>query len=208
MEREIAEKLLDIGAVTLSPDAPFTWSSGIISPIYCDLRITLGYPDLRSKIADSMVQIIKQYFPDTELIAGTATSGIPLAALVSDRLRLPMVYVRSQQKSYGKGKRIEGTFAKGEKAVVIEDLISTGGSSLAVCSVLEKAFLHVQGVIAVFTYELEEGKKNFTVSGYPLYSLSRLPVLLQVAAEKGWITEEELALIEDFRQHPRGWKVK
>ena len=150
MKHDIAAKLLQIGAVALQPNEPFTWSSGLKSPIYCDNRLTLAYPDVRRTIADGLAELIRTHFPKADLIAGTATAGIPHAAWVSERLELPMCYVRSQAKAHGKGKQIEGQAEPGQRVVVIEDLISTGGSSLAAVRALKEAGCEVLGVAAIF----------------------------------------------------------
>ena len=158
MKKDIAESLLEIKAVSLRPNDPFTWTSGIQSPIYCDNRLTLSYPEIRRKIAAGLAEIITEKFPGTDLIAGTATAGIPHAAWVSELLNLPMCYVRSKAKGHGKGNQIEGNAASGQKVVVVEDLISTGGSVITAVEALREAGCNVLGVVSIFTYELEKGQ--------------------------------------------------
>lgn len=162
---QIAKHLLDIQAVILRPDDPFTWSSGLRAPIYCDNRLTLAYPNIRKTIAHSFVELIEQRYGNVDVIAGTATAGIPHAAWVSDALNLPMVYVRGSAKSHGKQQQIEGKVQPGQKAVVIEDLISTGGSVLTAVKALQDAGVDVVGVAAIFTYQLQQSEKQFKDAG-------------------------------------------
>lgn len=169
MKRKIAEKLLDIKAVALNPNDPFTWSSGLRAPIYCDNRLTLSYPEVRKEIAAGLQAIILDKFPDAELIAGTATAGIPHAAWVSDIMELPMCYVRSKAKDHGKGKQIEGKAVKGQKVVVVEDLISTGGSAITAVKALREAGCEVLGVAAIFTYQLEKGNEMLAEENRSIY---------------------------------------
>ncbi|MGE7779203.1 orotate phosphoribosyltransferase [Peribacillus sp. NPDC097264] len=198
----IAERLLEIKAVFLQPNEPFTWASGIKSPIYCDNRLTLSYPAVRNEIAEGLKKLIEQNFPDTELIAGTATAGIPHAAWVSDRMDLPMCYVRSKAKEHGKGNQIEGRALSGQKVVVVEDLISTGGSVITAVDALRKAGCEVLGVVSIFTYELEKGKEKFTAENITNYSLSDYSSLIKVANEKGYITAGELEKLKKWRENP------
>src|SRR3954467_5750481 len=192
LKKEIAESLLEIKAVTLSPNEPFTWASGIQSPIYCDNRLTLSYPDIRKKIAAGLTNIITEKFPETELIAGTATAGIPHAAWVSDNLELPMCYVRSKAKGHGKGNQIEGKAEKGQKVVVVEDLISTGGSVITAVQALRESGCEVLGVVSIFTYELQKGIEKLEASGIKNHSLSDYSTLIKVAAEKNYIAPAEI----------------
>ncbi|KHF28595.1 orotate phosphoribosyltransferase [Anoxybacillus pushchinoensis] len=199
MKKQIAKQLLSIGAVSLSPNEPFTWSSGIQAPIYCDNRLTLAYPATRRMIADELTAFIRTHFPHVHVIAGTATAGIPHAAWVSERLDVPMCYVRSQAKGHGKGKQIEGKVEKGQNVVVVEDLISTGGSSLNAVRALREAGCEVLGVVAIFTYGLEKGKRAFEQERVPVYTVTDYDALMEVALELGIITEEERATLHRWR---------
>ncbi|MBW7650218.1 orotate phosphoribosyltransferase [Anoxybacillus sp. ST4] len=199
MKKQIAKQLLSIGAVSLSPNEPFTWSSGIQAPIYCDNRLTLAYPATRRMIADELTAFIRTHFPHVHVIAGTATAGIPHAAWVSERLDVPMCYVRSQAKGHGKGKQIEGKVEKGQHVVVVEDLISTGGSSLNAVRALREAGCEVLGVVAIFTYGLEKGKRAFEQERVPVYTVTDYDALMEVALELGIITEEERATLHRWR---------
>jgi len=202
MKKEIAKHLLEIEAVTLRPNEPFTWASGIKSPIYCDNRLTLSYPKLRKIIYKGLVQLISEHFSDAELIAGTATAGIPHAALVAEELGLPMCYVRSTPKKHGKGNQIEGKVREGQKAVVIEDLISTGASSLKAVEALRNAGCQVLGVAAIFTYGLPQGKQNFANAGIPAIALSDYDTLIQVALDVQMISKEDLDRLSLWRKNP------
>jgi len=200
--RDIAQALLRIGAVSLNPKQPFTWSSGLKSPIYCDNRLTISYPEIRELIADGFVSLIKEHYPDAELIAGAATGGIPHAALVADRLKLPMVYVRSKPKGHGQGRMVEGVLREGAKTVVIEDLISTGGSSLRVANAVNAEGGHTLAVAAIFTYEFESAVQAFRDAGIALHTLSNYSTLIQEAAASGSIDQEELALLHRWKESP------
>ena len=204
-EREIAQALLAIGAVTLRPDKPFTWSSGLRAPIYCDNRLLLAYPDLRAKVAAALAASIGAQAGDVDVIAGTATAGIPHAAWVAARLKLPMVYVRAKAKDHGKQSRIEGHLLPGQRVAVIEDLVSTGGSSLAAAAALREEGAHVVGVFAIFTYELPAAKQNFAAANVPLVALCRYAVLLDVARTDGRISEDQLAVLRAWREAPERW---
>ncbi|WP_242543314.1 orotate phosphoribosyltransferase [Candidatus Enterococcus mangumiae] len=205
IEQTIAKDLLEIEAVFLSPSQPFTWASGIKSPIYCDNRITMSYPKVRKEIAQGLAEKIKQEFPDVEVIAGTATAGIPHAAWVAEILDLPMVYIRSKAKAHGKGNQIEGRIFEGQKMVVIEDLISTGGSVLEAAEAAKREGADVLGVAAIFTYELPKGKANFEQAGLPLITLTNYSVLIEFALENKTINEEELALLKEWKKDPENW---
>ncbi|AMQ20101.1 orotate phosphoribosyltransferase [Geobacillus sp. JS12] len=205
MKHDIAAKLLEIGAVALQPNEPFTWSSGLKSPIYCDNRLTLAYPDVRRTIADGLAELIRTHFPEADLIAGTATAGIPHAAWVSERLGLPMCYVRSQAKAHGKGKQIEGKAEPGQRVVVIEDLISTGGSSLAAVRALKEAGCEVLGVAAIFTYGLEKAKQAFAAENLPAYTLTDYNTLIETAVRLGAVSEHDLATLRKWRENPEEW---
>lgn len=199
MKEKIAKSLLEIGAVTLSPHEPFTWTSGIKAPIYCDNRLTMGYPALRKEIAQGLVQLIKTHFPQVTVIAGTATAGIPHAAWVADLMELPMIYVRSKAKSHGKQNQIEGKLEIGDKAVVIEDLISTGKSSLQAAQCIRQAGAEVLGVAAIFSYALPQAQRAFQEANLTYVCLSDYPTLLSVAHREGKLTEEELCKLKEWR---------
>ncbi|MCJ7839585.1 orotate phosphoribosyltransferase [Lederbergia sp. NSJ-179] len=206
MSEKISEQLLEIKAVSLKPHDPFTWSSGMKSPIYCDNRLTLSYPPLRKEIAQGLAHLIQEHFSDAELIAGTATAGIPHAAWVSDQLELPMCYVRSSAKSHGKGNQIEGKLVKGQKAVVVEDLISTGGSAIAAAQALQAEGIEVLGIVSIFTYELEKGKQKLEEAGLAAYSITGYSRLIQLALHKGIIEESDREALEAWRQNPEEWE--
>lgn len=206
IEQKIAKDLLEIQAVFLSPNEPFTWASGLKSPIYCDNRITMSYPKVRKEIAQGLADKIKQAFPDVEVIAGTATAGIPHAAWVAEILDLPMVYIRSKAKEHGKGNQIEGRIFEGQKMVVIEDLISTGGSVLEAAEAAKKEGADVLGVAAIFTYELPAGKENFEKAGLPLFTLTNYSVLIEAALEEKYINEAELTLLKEWKEDPKNWQ--
>ena len=205
MKRKIAESLLTIEAVALQPKDPFTWASGLRSPIYCDNRLTLSYPEVRRKIAVGLKKIIDEKFPEVELIAGTATAGIPHAAWVSDLLNLPMCYVRSKPKGHGKTSQIEGKISSGQKVVVVEDLISTGGSAITAVEALRAEGCEVLGVVAIFTYQLTKGEEMLNDANISAYSLTDYPTLLEVASEKGYIMEEDLDTLQKWRKDPAEW---
>jgi orotate phosphoribosyltransferase len=205
MKKEIAERLLDIEAVTLKPNEPFTWSSGLKSPIYCDNRSTIGYPEVRRKIANGLSALIIEKFPHVECISGTATAGIPHAAWVSDILNLPMNYVRAKAKAHGVGKQIEGQALKGQKVVVVEDLISTGGSAITTVQALREAGCEVLGVVSIFTYELEIAKQNLKIEEISAFSLTDFTTLVEVAKDKGYIKKEELESLIDWKCNPQEW---
>lgn len=199
LEKKIAQALLDIGAVELRPYDPFTWSSGMKAPIYCDNRLTLGYPHIRKQLAQGLQQLIETHFPDVELIAGTSTAGIPHAAWVSDAMDLPMCYVRGSQKSHGKQSQIEGLAQEGLKTVVVEDLISTGGSSLKVVEALQQRGLEVLGVVAIFTYSFKQAEQAFVQASIPVHTLSHYQALLEVARSKNKLSEEQLRELQNWQ---------
>lgn len=191
-KKEIAEILLNVGAVELSPDDPFTWASGIQSPIYCDNRLTMSDPVGRKQIAEGLSNLIKEHYPETTLIAGTATAGIPHAAWVADILGLPMVYIRSKAKGHGRSKQIEGKVHALDKAIIIEDLISTGGSSLNAVEALRSEGIDCLGVVSIFTYELESANQAFAEANLSYQSLTDFNALAEVAIESGAITQESM----------------
>ena len=204
-KQAIAEHLLSIKAVSLKPNDPFTWSSGLKSPIYCDNRLTMSYPSVRKEIAQGLAELIQENFPDANVIAGTATAGIPHAAWVSEILDLPMVYVRSSAKGHGKGNQIEGIVQEGDKVVVVEDLISTGGSSIKCVRALREAGCVVRGVVSIFTYELEKASAAFMEEDVPYFSLTDFTTLTEVAKEKQYILEDELASLRQWKTNPEEW---
>ncbi|MGQ5519737.1 orotate phosphoribosyltransferase [Enterococcus gallinarum] len=208
ISKAIAKDLLTIEAVFLRPNEPFTWASGIKSPIYCDNRMTMSYPAVRKAIASGLAAQIKEHFPDVEVIAGTATAGIPHAAWVADILDLPMVYIRSKAKDHGKGNQIEGCITEGQKMVVIEDLISTGGSVLEACEAAAREGANVLGVAAIFTYELPQGLTNFEKAQLPLVTLTNYSTMIDTALEMDYIGKEDIALLQQWKQSPQTWTGK
>ncbi|PAQ13222.1 orotate phosphoribosyltransferase [Bacillaceae bacterium SAOS 7] len=206
LNKQIAEQLLEIKAVFLQPNEPFTWSSGIQSPIYCDNRLTLSYPEVRKTIAKGLVSLIQEHYPEAQLIAGTATAGIPHAAWVSDVMDLPMCYVRSKAKGHGKGNQIEGKAEPGTKVVVVEDLISTGGSAVTAVEALREAGCEVLGIVSIFTYELEAGKEKLAATNVSSHSLSEYSTLIKVAAEKQYVQESDLETLRKWQENPGEWR--
>jgi orotate phosphoribosyltransferase len=198
----IAKALLEIQAVTLRPHEPFTWASGIRSPIYCDNRLTMGYPKIREMIADGFVDLIREQFGEVDVIAGTATAGIPHAAWVAQKLHKPMIYVRSSAKKHGKGNLIEGVLKEGQKVVVIEDLISTGGSSLQAVQGVRDAGGDVVGVAAIFTYEFPQATAAFAEAGVPFATLSSYSALLPTAAAENYISADDIELLTRWKEAP------
>ncbi len=203
--RNIASRLLDIEAIKLSPRKPFTWSSGWKSPIYCDNRLALSYPETRKYIKEQMAVLIRERFPDAEAIAGVATAGIPHGALVADVLDLPFVYVRSKPKEHGLENLIEGKITKRQKVVVLEDLVSTGGSSLKAADALKKAGFKVLGMVAIFTYGFDLARENFEKAGLPLYTLSNYADMLKYAEDRKIVNEKDLLLLKSWRVDPADW---
>ena len=199
MEKIIAKELLSIGAVFLRPEDPFTWASGIKSPIYCDNRLTLSAPSVRSKIEAGLAGIVMKQFPETEMLMGTSTAGIAHAAITASILGLPMGYVRGEAKNHGRGNRIEGRMEKGTKVVVIEDLISTGGSAIEVVNALREEGAEVLGIASIFTYGIRKGLDRLAEAQVVNYSLSNLDALVEVAAEEGYIAPEWKSKIIEFR---------
>jgi orotate phosphoribosyltransferase len=204
----IATSLLDIEAVTLRPHNPFTWTSGIQSPIYCDNRLTMSHPEIRGAIADGFTALISEKFPEVEVIAGTATAGIPHAAWVSERLNLPMIYVRDKAKGHGKENQIEGMLKPGQKVVVIEDLISTGGSSIKAAEAIRASGGESLGVTAIFSYQLERAVQAFAQANLPLYTLTNYTILLDVAVKKGYIQEQDLEQLQAWRKNPSSYGIR
>ncbi|WP_408033572.1 orotate phosphoribosyltransferase [Streptococcus uberis] len=203
---QIAADLLDIQAVYLKPEDPFVWASGIKSPIYTDNRITLSYPETRTLIEDGFVETIKANYPDVEVIAGTATAGIPHGAIIADKMNLPFAYIRSKPKDHGAGNQIEGRVTKGQKMVIIEDLISTGGSVLDAAAAAIREGVEVLGVVAIFTYELPKAQANFKKAGVELLTLSNYSELIKVAKVKGYINADGLELLKRFKEDQENWQ--
>lgn len=206
-EKLVAEKLLQINAIRLNLQKPFTWASGWRSPIYCDNRRILSFPRVRDFIKSEMSNVIFEVFQDAELIAGVATGGIAHGALVADQLKLPFVYVRAGAKGHGLGNRIEGFLDAGQKTVVVEDLVSTGGSSLDACQALRQAGAVVTGLVSVFNYGFPVAEKAFAEAGIPARSLSSYGALIALACEKGIVTAEQMDILSAWRRSPETWKA-
>ena len=207
LAKEIARDLLKIKAVYLKPEEPFTSASGIKSPIYTDNRVTLAYPETRTLIEDGFVEKIRAEFPDVEVIAGTATAGIPHGAIIADKMNLPFAYIRSKPKDHGAGNQIEGRVVPGQKMVVIEDLISTGGSVLDAIAAAKREGADVVGAAAIFTYELPKAEKNFDEAGVKLVTLSNYTELIHLAEQEGYINAEGLALLKRFKEDQENWQA-
>jgi orotate phosphoribosyltransferase len=203
--KKTAEYLLQIKAIKLQPSNPFTWASGWKSPIYCDNRKTLSFPEVRSFIRDSFASMLKELYPEAELIAGVATGAIAHGALVADVLGLPFVYVRSGAKEHGLGNQIEGYFIKGQKVVVIEDLISTGGSSLNAVRALREAGCEVLGMLAIFTYEFKKSSDGFASENCRINTLGSYSVLIETAVLTGYIGDNEVETLKEWRLDPGNW---
>ncbi|MFS9042557.1 orotate phosphoribosyltransferase [Streptococcus cristatus] len=206
LANDIARDLLKIKAVYLKPEEPFTWASGIKSPIYTDNRVTLAYPETRTLIENGFVEKIRAEFPNVEVIAGTATAGIPHGAIIADKMNLPFAYIRSKPKDHGAGNQIEGRVAPGQKMVVIEDLISTGGSVLDAIAAAKREGADVVGAAAIFTYELPKADKNFADAGVKLVTLSNYTELIHLAEQEGYINAEGLTLLKKFKDDQENWQ--
>ena len=207
MSREkIAELLLETEAVFLRPDEPFVWASGIKSPVYCDNRLTLTAPQARNIIEQAMADAVKAEYPEAEILMGTSTAGIAHAAIAAHILGLPMGYVRGSAKDHGRGNRIEGRLLPGQKTVVIEDLISTGGSVLDTVEALRQAGAEILGIVSIFTYQFEEAERRMSETGVKNISLCDLDALMQAAELKGYITAEQRKMVEAFRADPKDWR--
>ena len=202
LEREIAKSLLSIEAIFLRPEEPFTWASGIKSPIYCDNRLTLTAPEVRTKVENGLAELVKEHYPEAQVLMGTSTAGIAHAAITADKLNLPMGYVRASSKDHGRQNQIEGKLEKGQKVVVIEDLISTGGSVIDVVNVLREAGAEVLGIASLFTYNMEKSRKRLEEANVQNVSLSNFDVMVEVAAEEGYIKEEDIQKLIAFRNNP------
>jgi orotate phosphoribosyltransferase len=205
VSKQIAGYLMQIKAIKLQPSNPFTWASGWKSPIYCDNRKTLSFPEVRSFIRDSFAVTVRELYPGVEMIAGVATGAIAHGALVADKLGLPFIYVRSEAKSHGLGNQIEGYYEKGQKVVVIEDLISTGGSSLNAVRALREAGCEVMGMVAIFTYGFQKAADGFAVENCKLNTLSNYNILVESALESGYIGKTEVETLKKWRTDPSTW---
>lgn len=209
LENQVASLLLDIKAVFLKPNDPFTWASGIKSPIYCDNRLTLSYPSVRKVIEQGLAETIKKYYPTCEVVMGTSTAGIAHAAYVSDILDLPMGYVRSGAKDHGRKNQIEGVVPTGKNVVVIEDLISTAGSAIEVCNILKENGANVLGIASIFTYQLRSGLDNLNNANIINHSLSNFTALIKQAEKENYIESKDLTKLEAFQKDPNSdWQSK
>jgi orotate phosphoribosyltransferase len=202
----VASRLLEIEAIKLNYKNPFTWSSGWKSPVYCDNRLALSYPDIRSYIKENLAKVVTNTYPTAECIAGVATAGIPQGALVAEHLRLPFIYVRPKPKEHGMGNLIEGKITKGQKVVLREDLISTGGSSLKAAQAVQEAGFEVIGMVAIFTYGFEVAEQNFGKANIPLTCLSDFNHLLDQAVASRYLGEDQLNYVKSWRLDPANWK--
>lgn len=203
--KAVAEKLLQIKAVKLNPEQPFTWASGWKSPIYCDNRKVLSFPFIRDFIKSEMCSLVFEKFPDAEILAGVATAGIAWGAMVADQLKLPYIYVRPKPKEHGLGNQIEGYYEAGKKCVVIEDLVSTGKSSLQVVGILKNSGLEVTGMVSIFTYGFQVATEAFQKASLPYYSLTDYPTLVELAISKNMIPVEQQELLMKWRENPGEW---
>ncbi|WP_062913052.1 orotate phosphoribosyltransferase [Pediococcus damnosus] len=191
--------MLKIKAVSFRPNDPFTWASGMKSPIYCDNRLTISYPEVRKLICDGLVQLIQKNYPDAEVIAGTATAGIPHAAWVAEKLNLPLIYVRSKPKDHGQGKQVEGVLKPNQKVVVIDDLISTGQSVLGAVKAVQKADAEVVGVAGIFSYQLASATQNFAEAKINFETVTNYSILIEEAKKQNYVTDEELVVLKAWR---------
>jgi len=205
VEQKIAESLLQIKAIKLQPKNPFTWASGWKSPIYCDNRIALSHPPIRTYIRQKLSELIQDEFGSVEMISGVATAGIPQGVLVAQDLGLPFSYVRSSAKDHGRQNQIEGEIVSGQRVVVVEDLVSTGKSSLQAVKALRKAGCNVVGLVSIFTYGFDEATQNFAEAKCALFSLCDYNALIKVALEKGYILESDVEMLEQWRKNPSTW---
>ncbi len=203
--KSIAEKLIQIKAIKLQPANPFTWASGWKSPIYCDNRLTLSYPNIRTDVRDAFVEVIKKTYPDVEVIAGVATGAIAQGVLVAEAMGLPFVYVRSSAKGHGLGNQIEGDLPEGKKVVVLEDLVSTGGSSLKAVESLREAKAEVLGMVAIFTYDFPVAKENFEKAECQLVTLSDYHALIDYAVSVNYVEENQIDALKEWRKNPSVW---
>ena len=202
---QVANDLLAIGAVKFSPESPFTWASGIKSPIYTDNRITIGFPAVRQNIFKGLAELIQSYYPDADIIGGVATAGIPHAAWVAEGLNKPMIYVRSKPKDHGAGRQTEGAEVKGKNVVLIDDLISTGGSVLSAVKAVRQEGANVLGVVSIFSYELPAGIANFSAENLTFQSLTTYSQLVHAAIARGDLNQSQLATLTDWQKSPETW---
>ena len=202
MEKLIAKDLLKIKAVFFRPEDPFTWASGIKSPVYCDNRLTLSAPEVRNDVENGLATLIKENYPDAEVLMGTSTAGIAHAAITAHLMDMPMGYVRSGAKDHGRQNQIEGKLEKGQKVVVVEDLISTGGSVLEVVNVLREAGAEVLGIVSIFTYGMKKGLERLEAANVKNVSLTNFDIIAEVAAEEGYIKKEDIVKLISFRNNP------
>lgn len=205
VERSVAKSLLDIKAVMLRPEKPFVWASGWNSPIYCDNRRILSYPEIREKVCRMMADIITEKYPDVEVIAGVATGAIAHGVLIAHFLGKPFIYVRPKPKDHGTGSQIEGILEQGAKVVIVEDLISTGMSSLGAAEALYKAGAHIMGMVAIFSYNFNQSRRAFENANLELTTLTNYDTLIDVASATGYIKESEIALLKEWRYSPSTW---
>ena len=202
LEHTIAHDLLSIGAVFFRPEEPFTWASGIKSPVYCDNRLTLTAPAVRTDVEEGLAQLVRTYYPEAEVLMGTSTAGIAHAAIVGHLMGLPMGYVRSGAKDHGRQNQIEGKLEPGQKVVVVEDLISTGGSVIEVVNILREAGAEVLGIVSIFTYGMEKGLKRLSEAQVENHSLTNFDVIAEIAAQEDYIRSEDVARLIAFRNNP------
>lgn len=205
MKKEVAKGLLSIKAVFLSPENPFTWASGIKSPVYCDNRLVLGYPEVRTLVENGIAETVKREYPEAEALMGTSTAGIAHAAIAAQFLGLPMGYVRGAAKDHGRNNRIEGRLEPGMKVVVVEDLISTAGSCVETVEALREAGAEVLGIVSIFTYGLQKGIDRLESAGVRNVSLSDFDTLIEVAAEENYVRAEQLPMLRRFIANPQSW---
>lgn len=199
---QIAKDLLSIKAVFFRPDEPFTWASGIKSPVYCDNRLTLAYPEVRTHVEEALAKTVKEFYPEAEALMGTSTAGIAHAAITAQIMGLPMGYVRSGAKDHGRKNQIEGKLEKGQKVVVVEDLISTGGSVIEVVSVLREAGAEVLGIVSIFTYGMQKGLDRLAAADVKNVSLTNFDVIAEIAAQEGYIASTDVERLIAFRNNP------
>lgn len=204
-KEKLAEYLLQIKAIQLNTQNPFTWASGMKSPVYCDNRKLLSYPDVRNFVKEGLISLVNEYFPHTDCIAGVATAGIPHGAIIADALNLPFIYVRSKPKEHGLTNTIEGDLRHGQRVLVVEDTISTGGSSLKAVSDLRLAGAEVIGMIAIYKYGFESAKQRFDAEGVVLKTLTNYEFLIRVAAKDGYISTDELSTLNTWQANPQDW---
>ena len=204
--KAVAEKLLQVNAVKLNPKEPFTWASGWKSPIYCDNRKVLSFPFIRDFIKSELCNVIFEKFPEADLLAGVATAGIAWGAMAADQLQLPFVYVRPKPKEHGMGNQIEGYYEKGQRTIVVEDLVSTGKSSLQTVDAMKAAGLEVIGMVSIFTYDFPVAKEVFAKAGVTYYPLTNYPTLIELALEKGIVSRSDEEVLLKWRDDPANWK--